>query len=65
LLPVVNPVARTIIDPQLGHAFSDRLNVSRIPGSQTLDSHEYTCAGADVTQPVEPPGEDLRLANLQ
>ena len=55
-------LARAVVDPPLRDAFAHRLDVARITGRQPLDPDQHTGAGADVAQPVQPPGVDLGAA---
>jgi len=67
---VVNAVSRSVIDPHLGHAIADGLDVSRIPGAKTVQPFGNPRLGAPnvpllAAQPREPACENRRLTNFK
>jgi hypothetical protein len=60
----VNPVTGTVVDPQFGNSPAYWLDISRVSGSKPLDSDLDSRPRADITQAVEPFGEEFGLADL-
>jgi hypothetical protein len=61
----VHSITRTVVDPQFGNSLAYRLDISRVSGSETLDSNLDSRPRADIAQTVEPAGEECGLANLK
>jgi hypothetical protein len=61
----VHPVTGTVVDPQFGNSLAYRLDISRVPGSEPLNSDLDSRPRADIAQAVEPVGEEFGLADLK
>jgi len=63
---VIDPVARSPIDPQFAYTLSQRLTVAKVPGSQLVDSGRNLRLCAGVCQLRQPIVEDIfsGVANL-
>lgn len=48
------PISGTVVDPQLRHTFTHRLNVARIAGGEALNPGFDTRSRLDVAQAVKP-----------
>jgi hypothetical protein len=55
----VHPVTGTLVDPQLGNSLAYRLDISRVSGSEPLNSNLDSRPRADIAQAVEPLGEEF------
>lgn len=62
--PEINPVTGAIVDSQLRYTFADRFRIARVSGGKPFDPGLNTRPGPDVAQAVEPPSEDIGLANF-
>jgi hypothetical protein len=60
----VHAVSLTDIDSHLGHALSDRRDVSRMTRRKTFDTRLNPRSVAEVAQTVEPARKALSLAQL-
>ena len=70
LIPVVaqtttGTISGTVVDPQFGNSLAYRLDISRISGSEPLNSDLDSRPRADIAQAVEPLGEEFGLADLK
>ena len=61
----VHPVTWTVVDPQFGNSLAYWLNISRVSGSEALDSDLDFRPPAEIAQAVEPVREDFGLADLK
>jgi len=65
LLLDVDALARPVRDPQLRDALTNRLGISGVSGDQAFNPGLNARPCVNVTQAVEPPRENLCLANLK
>ena len=63
-MQVVDPVARAVVDPQLGHASPNGLDVTRIAGDEALDPGENLRPAPQITETRKPSDEPLCLADF-
>jgi hypothetical protein len=59
----VHPVSRTVVDSQFGNSLAYRSDISRVSGSETLDSDLDFRPPANIAQAVEPVGKECSLAD--
>jgi hypothetical protein len=70
VLRVIHAVTRTVVDPQLAHAFAEALPVAEESGFQAVETRHYTRTGRGITEVREPLShrrmavDTLVLANL-
>jgi hypothetical protein len=63
-MQVVDPVARAVVDPQLGHASPNGLDVTRIAADEALDPGENLRPAPQITETRKPSDESLCLADF-
>jgi hypothetical protein len=61
---VVDAVPGAVADPQFRDSLPDRSNIPGIPPGKPLDPCKDSGPPSRILEPVEPPSEDLGLANL-
>lgn len=54
---VINPVARSVMNPELGNTIAHGLRIAGISKSETLDSNEHPRPSARIAKTLEPPLE--------
>lgn len=62
---VIHAIARAIVDPQFGHAASQRFRVPRISECQTIEPGLNACSGVTVFQSSKPSRKSLALDQFQ
>jgi len=60
----MNPITGTVVDPQLRHTFTDRLNVTGIIGSEPLNPGLDTRSCQNIAQAIKPFGKGFGLADF-